>query len=60
MKYILLLAPLLSSCTYSITMVHTEGTASDVVDEQQTPSTNVSPNVSLPTSVPINLISFVY
>jgi len=59
MKYIVLLA-LLSSCTYSITMVHTEGTASDVVDEQQTPSTNVSPNVSLPTSVPTKILSFSY
>lgn len=42
------LLALLSSCTYSITMVHTEGTASDVVDEQQTPSTSVSPNLTVP------------
>jgi len=27
---------LLASCTYTITMVHTEGTASDVVDETET------------------------
>ena len=33
---------LLSSCTYSITMVSTDGHASDVVDEQQTPSTTVT------------------
>lgn len=59
MKYIFLLA-LLSSCTYSITMVHTEGSASDVVDETQTPSTNVSPNVSLPTSYPGILLSIAY
>jgi hypothetical protein len=59
MKYIVFLA-LLSSCTYSITMVHTEGTASDVVDETQTPSTTVSPNVSLPTSVPTKILSFAY
>jgi hypothetical protein len=39
---------LLSSCTYSITQVHTDGTASDVVDEQQTPSTSVSPTISIP------------
>jgi hypothetical protein len=43
---------LLSSCTYSITQVHTEGAATDVVDEQQTPSTTVSPTVSIP-KVPI-------
>lgn len=51
MKFSLLtiICPLyLSSCTYSITMVHTEGNASDVVDEQQTPSTDISPDVSLP------------
>ena len=49
MKYALIsILALLSSCTYSITMVHTEGQASDVVDEQQTPSTTVSPTVSIP------------
>jgi len=26
------------SCTYTITMTHTEGTASDVVDQSSTPS----------------------
>jgi hypothetical protein len=39
---------LLSSCTYSITQVHTEGTATDVVDEQQKPSTSLSPTISIP------------
>jgi len=40
-------------CTYSITMVHTEGTATDVVDETSTntPSTSVSVPISA-TSVP--------
>ncbi len=40
----------LVSCTYSITMVATEGTASDVVDETatNTPSTTVSPKLSIP------------
>lgn len=42
-----------SACTYSITMVHTEGTASDVVDEQQTPSTTVSPHINIPLSTPL-------
>ncbi len=34
----------LSSCTYSITMVHTQGEATDIVDETQenTPSTTIS------------------
>jgi len=37
------------SCTYSITMVHTEGQATDVVDETNTntPSTSVSVPVSV-------------
>lgn len=38
----------LSSCTYSITMVHTEGEASDVVEESQAPSTTASPSLSIP------------
>lgn len=38
----------ISSCTYSITMVHTEGTASDVVDETATTSPNVSPDIKIP------------
>lgn len=39
----------LNSCTWSVNMVHTEGTASDVVDETDsntpTVTTNVSPTV---------------
>ena len=40
----------LTGCTYSITMVPTEGTATDVVDETatNTPSTSVTPTVSIP------------
>jgi hypothetical protein len=51
MKYFILpLLLALSSCTYSITMVHTEGQATDVVDETatNTPSTSVTPTVTLP------------
>ncbi len=46
MKYFacLFIMFMVASCTYSITMVHTEGTATDVVDETATaaPSTSVS------------------
>lgn len=40
----------LTACTYSITMVHTEGTATDVVDETatNTPSTSITPTVTIP------------
>lgn len=38
----------LSGCTYSITMVHTQGEAADVVDETATPSTSVTPTLTIP------------
>jgi hypothetical protein len=43
-----MLSMFLTGCTYSITMVHTEGQATDVVDETatNTPSTSVSVPVS--------------
>ncbi len=41
----------LNSCTYSITMVHTEGEAMDVVDETATNTPNVSPSLSIPASI---------
>ena len=41
----------LTSCTYSITMVHTQGTATDVVDEVDTPKANLSPTFTIPSSV---------
>lgn len=43
-----IIAPLLfHSCTTSISMVHTEGTATDVIDENQSPTTDVSPDISV-------------
>ena len=41
---------ILTSCTYSINMVHTEGTASDVVDETQSPKADVDATASVPIS----------
>lgn len=52
-KYLLLITTLaLTSCTYSITMVHTQGEAQDVVDETATnaPSTSVTPTLTIPAS----------
>jgi len=51
MKWILicLTAVGLSACTYSINMVHTEGSASDVVDETDTPTVDLK--ASIPASV---------
>jgi hypothetical protein len=39
---------ILDSCTYSVNLIHTEGGANDVIDEQQTPSTTISPRFSVP------------
>ena len=42
---------LLCSCTYSINMVHTQGTASDVVDETQSAEPDIKADVSIPAKV---------
>jgi hypothetical protein len=48
-KFVLLaLACLMTSCTYNISMVHTEGTASDVIDETSANTPTVSPTISIP------------
>lgn len=40
----------LSSCTLSVNMVHTAGTASDVIDEIQSPTNDIKANASIPIS----------
>ncbi len=47
MIHLILLSLFLTSCTYSINVVHTEGTATDVLDETQ------SAKHSLEASVPV-------
>ncbi len=42
---------LLVGCSYSISMVHTEGTAEDVIDDTKTNTTEVSPSLSVPAVV---------
>ena len=44
---IILLSTMLQSCTYSVTIVHTQGTASDVVDEEQTPSADIDADIKV-------------
>jgi len=39
---------ILVGCTYSINMVHTQGQASDVVDETQSTEPDISPNITIP------------
>jgi hypothetical protein len=38
---------ILNSCTYNVSMVHSEG-STDTMDETQTASPTVSPNVNIP------------
>ena len=54
MNKIIFVLIVLTGCTnISITVVHTQGMADDVVDSEQSPSTQatVSPNVTIPASV---------
>lgn len=39
---------LVTSCTISVTTLHTQGQAEDVVDETMNPSNQVNPNVNVP------------
>lgn len=41
----------LTSCTYTINMVHSEGEASDVIDEQASATADIKPNVNIPASL---------
>jgi hypothetical protein len=38
----------LTGCSYSITMVHTQGEATDVVDEVQRTDADIKTNLSIP------------
>lgn len=40
----------LSACTYSINMAHTEGSATDLIDEQQDARPDISPTITIPVS----------
>lgn len=49
MKFLLLcLTCLLVSCTYTVSMAHTSGTAEDVIDDTNNNTPNISPNVTVP------------
>jgi len=44
----ILMLALLSSCTYSVNLIHTQGNASDVIDEEQKNDPTVSPTMNIP------------
>lgn len=50
MKFLLGLAIslLLTGCTYSINMVHTKGSASDVIDEESTAAPDIKADLQIP------------
>lgn len=37
-----------TSCTYNISMAHTEGSAVDIIDDNATNTPTVSPKISVP------------
>ncbi len=41
----------LTACTYSINMVHTQGTATDVVDETQRADPDIQADLTVPVSL---------
>lgn len=49
MKNLLILSVLIfTSCTYNISLIHTEGSASDVIDNNQDASPDVKADLSIP------------
>ena len=40
-----------TGCTYAVTMVHTEGEASDVIEAEQTATPDISPAVAFPRGI---------
>lgn len=51
-KWILsvMLSVVCTSCTYNISMAHTEGSATDVIDDTATNTPDVKPTVTIPLS----------
>ncbi len=39
---------ILSGCTYSVTLAHTEGQTTDLIDESQTAQPDVKANLTIP------------
>ncbi len=41
---------MLQACTYNVSMAHTEGTATDVIDDTASNTPNIAPTVTVPVS----------
>lgn len=49
MKILMCSLPMfLTSCTYNVSMAHTQGMADDVIDDTASNTPNISPNVTVP------------
>lgn len=46
-----LIAAAVSSCTYNVSMAHTQGVADDVIDDTQRNTPDISNNLVVPASV---------
>ena len=47
---LVMLATCMTSCTYNVSMAHTQGTADDVIDDTASNTPNVSPTITVPVS----------
>jgi len=45
--FLLFMCFIMFSCTYNVSVVHSEGTATDVIDSNQTPTSNLETQLSL-------------
>jgi hypothetical protein len=41
---------MLNSCTFNMSMAHTQGTATDVIDDTASNTPNIAPTVTVPVS----------
>lgn len=53
--FILLIIILLTSCTFNVSMAHTQGRAKDTIDTTQEPSPKVDADLNIPLNPPYNL-----
>lgn len=50
LTFVLALLASMTSCTYNVSMAHTQGSAEDVIDDTASNTPNVSPTITVPVS----------
>ena len=48
--FLICLILFLSGCTYSVNLIHSSGSASDMIDETQSPKADVSVPITVPSA----------